>query len=221
LRNGVKGVQARRYEAEGHARTSAPLHRVTPQKMCRNSTAPGSLLPRSGFVRFLHDGRALWCKDSAARTRRGGRLCGDLVYRAGRRVRVAPALQREQPSGAGSVGPYRQGCPARSQLRAPAQRYTSVDVSEIRQPGSFGPEFAEAVSQRVDDARLTVELGSAVAANRLVGLAKNLCRSTISAARRPVGCLDGRWCQPTYVIPVLHHSLLRSAERLSCRLARA
>jgi hypothetical protein len=119
------------------------------------------------------------------------------------------------------VGSYRQGCPARSQLLAPAQRYTSVEVSEIRQPGSFGPEFAKAVSLRVDDARLTVELESAVAAKRLVGLAEDLCCSAISAARRPVGCRDGRWRQPTYVIPVLHHSLLRSAERLSCRLARA
>lgn len=146
-------------------------------------------------------------------------MCSDLVSRAGRRVRVAPALHRGQPSGAGSVDPYRQGCPARLQLLAPAQRYTSVDVSEIRQPGSSGPDFAEAVSLRVDDARLTVELGSAVAANRLVGLAENLCCSTISAARRPVGCLDGRCCQPTYVIHVLHHSLLRSAERVSCRLA--
>ena len=82
-------------------------------------------------------------------------------------------------------------------------------------------DFAEAISLRVDDARLTVELGSAVAANRLVGLAENLCCSAISAARRPVGCLDGRCRQPTYVIPVLHHSLLRSAERLPCRLTRA
>src|ERR1700733_4849703 len=58
-------------------------------EMCSNSTAYGSLLPRSGFVCFLHDGRAL-CQDSAARTRCGGGLCVDLVSRAGRRVRVAP-----------------------------------------------------------------------------------------------------------------------------------
>ena len=72
------------------------------------------------------------------------------------------------------MGPHRQGCPARLQLLASAQRYTSVEVSDIQQPGSFGPDFAEAVSLRVDDARLTVELGSAVAANRLVGVAENL-----------------------------------------------
>jgi hypothetical protein len=117
--------------------------KVKPQQTCSHRTVCGALQRKSDFVHFSHDARVPYREDSAARTRRGGRLRAELVCGTGRRVRVAPALHRECPSDAGRVGAHRRARAARSQPSAAGQRHRVCERGASSGQLAPGADFAK------------------------------------------------------------------------------